>query len=108
MFRRMRTPICTAALLSLFALPAWAEAHCAAMGPTNELVVAVSVPGDFRSCLTRLMQGAKTKCGSAAELKLTVTGTENGKDADMRVLRVDCGGDAGVSRPVPPNLPQKK
>jgi hypothetical protein len=108
MFRRMRTSICTAALVTLFALPAWAEAHCAAMGPANELILAVSVPGDFRACVTKLMQGAKQKCGAGPELKLTVTGSENGKEADLRVLRVDCGKDGGVSRPLPPNLPPRK
>jgi hypothetical protein len=103
----MRTSFFFAAALALVALPAFAESHCSGAGPDNEVVAAVSVPGDFRSCLTKLMQGAKTKCAPGkAELQLTVNGTENGKAVDMRVLRIDCPTDGGKSsRPVPPNLP---
>jgi hypothetical protein len=105
----MRTMTCTAALLGLIALPARADSHCAGANAHNEVVIAISVPGDFRACLTKLMQGAKTQCGAGPDLKLTVTGTENGKEADLRVLRIDCPGDGGkVNRPVPPNAPAKK
>jgi hypothetical protein len=100
----MRTSMLIA--VCLFAFPALAESHCAANDQKGESVIAVSVTGDFRSCLMKLMEGAKTKCPAGAqELKLSVTGSENGKVADLRVLRVDCpgGGDGGtVNRPVPP------
>lgn len=95
----MRTSLCLAALASLVSLPAFAEASCSGTDSKGELVAAVSVRGNFKECVTRLMQGAKTKCPSTAELRLTVTGNENGKDADVRVLRIDCG--AGFSTPLP-------
>jgi hypothetical protein len=104
MVRSMRTSFCSAAAaLALFALPAWADAHCSAMDPNNEIVAMVSVPGDFKACVTKLLTAAKTRCApKGPELKLTVTGNENGKDADLRVLRVDCGGPT-TAQPLPPH-----
>lgn len=101
-----------ATLLCLAAAPALAQApgsHCAASGAKGEELIAVSVPGNFKACIERLLEAAKKKCGAEPELKLTVTGSEFGKAADLRVLRVDCPGDGGkVSRPLPPGVAPKK